>query len=1058
MSVTDPAGATTQLNYNFNFGLKSSLTDPNNLTTSWTYDAFGRKTQETRPDGTYTTWSYQNCNTGAGCLIGSNGLYVAHYVYNTNAAVQSSGANWYDPVDRTLVSIQNMMSGSNSRNELRYDSLGRVSQRAFPCVYSSLTTTCTYWTTNSYDVLNRLTQSQRPISSTNSNLQTTSYAYAGRTTSVTDALSNTRIFVNDVNGWLRRTKDPYGYTVTLGYDAAGNKSAVTDSLSNNLWNATYNYGATAFPATVTDMDMGSWSFTYDALGEKTAWTDAKSQAFSETYDALSRPLTRSEPDYFTQWTWGSSASSHNIGKLQSVCTGTGTSPTNCTSEPGYSESESYDSYARPSQRAISIPGQTETFTYTWAYNSTTGLLNTLTYPASYPSTYSLELQYGYSYGILQTVTDISDSPNVTVWEANTTNAAGQITEETLGNGIVTNRSYDAVTSWLGTAQSGVGGGSGVKNLSFLYDDMGDVTQRQDNNLGLTENIYYDDDYRLTSSKLNGTQNLSITYDDTMGNITSRSDVASGATWTYSTTQKQAVTQAGSSAYQYAYDANGNATSRQGSSIAWSSYNYPTTVNAGSGSTAETVSFEYGPNRQRWEQYYSGNSTTETTYYIGRALELVNSSGVNNFRHYIYGGSGAVAVYSRNSSGTNTFDYLLSDHQASVASITNSSGSQVAGESFTPFGARRNPSTWSGSDTTTDLTTIAAITRQGYTFQTALGLWMGMNHMNGRVQDAVTGRMLSADPNVPDPRDTQSYNRYGYANNNPLTYIDPSGFSYRTTECIDICFTDAPSTHGWGGNYGIGGGDWGSVGAGADSADEMDDVVESQVPWWTPMSTTISTSDTDGSGTPGDAATTDQGPSGGSVENASSGNTGTTSSNTNDGTTSDSSTKEDSTTTNSFANAGGGSCGDAAADHFVSRSVHQKLGAYFGFGASATGGIVPLALSAAGFGGFGVSVTYQNGFQWAVYTQGSLTNQGVGLSAGRGVTGGIFSGDLSTMLDGFSLNIDTPYVGAATLLDSNGNFLGFSVSGPSLGLSVSSTFAAPGTGVSQTNIVAGSCRP
>ena len=93
---------------------------------------------------------------------------------------------------------------------------------------------------------------------------------------------------------------------------------------------------------------------------------------------------------------------------------------------------------------------------------------------------------------------------------------------------------------------------GCKNLAFLYDEMGDVGRQQDNNLGLTENAYYDNDYRLTSTTLNGTQNLSVTYDDTMGNITSRSDVAAGAAWTYSSTQKHAVTEAGSSSYQYSF--------------------------------------------------------------------------------------------------------------------------------------------------------------------------------------------------------------------------------------------------------------------------------------------------------------------------------------------------------------------------------------------------------------------------------------------------------------------------------------------------------------------------
>jgi RHS repeat-associated protein len=777
MSVTDPTNATTQFNYNFSYGEKSSTTDPNNLATSWQYDNFGRQNQVTHPDGTYDTWTYVNCSGTTGCLMGTPALVISHYLYNKDNSLQSYGAAFLDSVDRTLVTYQIMPNGSGSfyaRNELRYDSLGRVSQRAFPCTYTSLTATCPYWTTLTYDVVNRVTESQRPISSTNSTLQSTNYAYAGRTTTVTDALTNAWTSIADVNGLMRQTKDPYAYAITVSYDAAGNKTGVSDSNGKTLWSATYNYGIQAFPATVSDIDMGGWSFTFDALGEKTAWKDAKSQSFSMTFDAISRPLTRTEPDLFTQWTYGSSASSHNIGKLQSVCTGIGTSPTNCASSPGYAESETYDSDGRQSTRSITVPGQTETFTYTWQYSATTGLLNTLTYPASYPSTYQLQLQYAWSYSLLQSVTNISDTPNVTVWQQNAMDPMGHVTEETLGNGIVTNRSFDAVTGWLGSAQSGVGGGSGVKNLGFLYDLLGDVTQRQDNNLGLTENVYYDNDYRFSYSKLNGTQNLSVSY-ATNGNITSRTDVASGASWTYSPTQIHAVTQAGSSSYLYAYDANGNATSRQGSALTWASYNYPTAISAGSGSTAESVALAYGPDRSRWQQAYTGNGTTETTDYLGGLFELVASGGTINYRHYVYAGNEPVAVYSRTSAGVNTFSYLLFDHQASVASITNSSGAQVLAESFTPFGNRRNPTTWSGAASNSDLTTAAAITRQGYTFQTQLGLWMGLNHMNGRVEDSITGRFLSADPFIPVASGTQEYNRYSYADNNPLSLVDPTGF-------------------------------------------------------------------------------------------------------------------------------------------------------------------------------------------------------------------------------------------------------------------------------------------
>uniref|UniRef100_UPI0024A75B2B RHS repeat-associated core domain-containing protein n=1 Tax=Pelagibius sp. Alg239-R121 TaxID=2993448 RepID=UPI0024A75B2B len=51
-------------------------------------------------------------------------------------------------------------------------------------------------------------------------------------------------------------------------------------------------------------------------------------------------------------------------------------------------------------------------------------------------------------------------------------------------------------------------------------------------------------------------------------------------------------------------------------------------------------------------------------------------------------------------------------------------------------------------------------------------------MNGRVYDPTLGRFLSADPNVQAPDDTQSFNRYSYVKNNPLSYTDPSGFFFK----------------------------------------------------------------------------------------------------------------------------------------------------------------------------------------------------------------------------------------------------------------------------------------
>ena len=51
---------------------------------------------------------------------------------------------------------------------------------------------------------------------------------------------------------------------------------------------------------------------------------------------------------------------------------------------------------------------------------------------------------------------------------------------------------------------------------------------------------------------------------------------------------------------------------------------------------------------------------------------------------------------------------------------------------------------------------------------------GLVYMQARYYDPGTGRFLSVDPVGPAPGNTFSFNRYGYASNNPIVNIDPDG--------------------------------------------------------------------------------------------------------------------------------------------------------------------------------------------------------------------------------------------------------------------------------------------
>jgi hypothetical protein len=65
----------------------------------------------------------------------------------------------------------------------------------------------------------------------------------------------------------------------------------------------------------------------------------------------------------------------------------------------------------------------------------------------------------------------------------------------------------------------------------------------------------------------------------------------------------------------------------------------------------------------------------------------------------------VAAYSGTGTLVNNWSYFYTDHLGSVAGVANSSGVSDVGESFTAFGARRNPTTWSRAPISGDLTTI-----------------------------------------------------------------------------------------------------------------------------------------------------------------------------------------------------------------------------------------------------------------------------------------------------------------------------------------------------------------
>jgi RHS repeat-associated protein len=772
------------LGYNYNLGLLTSATDPNGLMTSWSYNDIGQKTLEQKPDGTQTSYGLTACASHCG-----SSTPLEYYVFTQEQDSTGGHAtfrqhyDYFDQLDRLIKDQVQVSGGQFTDIWSTYDALGRLAQKSSPYMDGATK----YFTTYNFDLLNRVTSMSRPISASNSSLEYTYYTYQGRTATVQDPKGYTTTTQSDVISEAGIVTDPDGVSkTTYAYDPFSHLTQIKDP-ANNQTNRTYDSLGYLLTGS-SDPDRGSWTYQFDSLGELINLRDAKTTAPSWTqtltWDLLGRTTQRVETEGTSVWTWGTVAANHEIGRLRELS--------------GLNDDElyTYDSVARPATHSMTWAGTTYTVSYNY---NTIGKLNQLTYPIAQGQANPFAVLYNYSNGYLSSLQNYtggvagttfwqltSGAPNMDPW--------GHVTDETLGttSAVRIQSAYDGVTSWLNTRTVGSGGSlNNLQNLAYQWDLNGNLGQRADQIQNLTEALTYDSLNRIQTSTLNGTQNLSVAIDNT-GNITSRTEGGGTYPYTYDTTHKHAIATLGGTLHTYTYDANGNMATRDGSSLAWASYNLPTAINDPSGVSSM---FYYGADRQRKEQLASyaaeGQNGTETTIYVFGLYEHEITPAQTHDKYFIQVPGGTQIVYDIQSvSGTQT-TYITADHLGSGNLFINSAGTVQIKESYRAYGLRRTAD-WSQAlpSTSSDYTTIASTTRRGYTnaFHEFLDN-LNLVHMNGRVYDPVSGRFLSPDPVGAHVGDSQSGNPYSYVSNRPLTLTDPTGMEVDSPKPIDPCNGD-----------------------------------------------------------------------------------------------------------------------------------------------------------------------------------------------------------------------------------------------------------------------------
>ncbi|MFZ5800543.1 MAG: RHS repeat-associated core domain-containing protein [Candidatus Omnitrophota bacterium] len=147
------------------------------------------------------------------------------------------------------------------------------------------------------------------------------------------------------------------------------------------------------------------------------------------------------------------------------------------------------------------------------------------------------------------------------------------------------------------------------------------------------------------------------------------------------------------------------------------------------------------------------TTTSTTFhYIG---SLYEKAGTVKTKHIFLGN---LRVCSIPSSGS--LYYYHGDHLGSSNTITDTNGAILQRLEYDPFGK---------------IALNSGTNKTDYKFTgKELDEETDLYYYGARYYFPLIGRFLTPDSRVQSPENPQTFNRYSYCNNNPVTYIDPSG--------------------------------------------------------------------------------------------------------------------------------------------------------------------------------------------------------------------------------------------------------------------------------------------
>jgi RHS repeat-associated protein len=752
-------------------------TDNEGFKTNFEYNKLGQVTKSISPSNiktitNYNSWGLPTDITVAGASTSPK--KTAFYYYRdenanlitttTNLQTNAGSRVFINKLGQTFkTSAKGFADASWISKDFKYDFLGRKSQDSEPYFDSNPdtgTSAGTKWNYARYDYLSR------PKETEFYNGRIQSIEYHGLTTTTTDGPKTIDV-TYDANGYKRIVNDSgetlnfnyyasglqkeivYGnHTVTYNYDGWGRQTYMQDpSVSQTPYTNIYNnFGELLTATTPAGTTITTYSptgriehraslgqntniqsdFTYNAMGlilTQTGTANGKSFSYTNTYNSLLQLMAIKEvtPDNFT-----------------------------------HSKSVTYDGQGRLLQE------QTRSF---MTNNSSV-------------NNGDVAIEYGYNdyNGMLEQYKDVATG--TVLWKLNSANEKLQVLTASLGNGMQITNGYDA-DYYIKTINHADATNVAL-NLEYEFvRERGILNWRKNNVAGVlswNETFSYDEFERLTGW-MDPTGSSSNDYASD-GRITENNAIG---TYNYGGASRYRRTTAD-------LNASGEVLylTRTPQIILYNMFKNPVSITEVS---RGSVTFEYNLSSDRSKssviaedgttiiknKLYSGVSEVEVIEKPNQSVQFItylagspyNSAVALEKSYTIDGGS-----YTENSQ---EFLYLHRDYQGTILAISGDDGTIKERRIFDPWGnpKKKYIENTAVADADLGLVDFEFLTDRGYTGHEHF-FSVGIIHMNARIYDPVLRSFLSCDSMISNPDNPQNYNRYAYALNNPLMYVDYDG--------------------------------------------------------------------------------------------------------------------------------------------------------------------------------------------------------------------------------------------------------------------------------------------